>query len=104
MLRLKRVGRRNDPSYRIVVVDKRTGPKSGKYVDELGSYQPKPGAFSVDVEKARRWLSVGVKLSDTVHNMFVTKGIIDASKINAPLKKTVAEKEEVVSETSAKSS
>lgn len=82
MMRLQRVGRKNEPSYRVVVVDKRTGPKSNKNIDQLGFYNPKSGVVEIDGEKAKVWLSKGVQASPTVHNMLVAKKIIDAKKIN----------------------
>ncbi len=113
MMRLQRVGRKNEPSYRIVVVDKRTGPKSNKNIDQLGFYNPKLGQIEIDGEKAKHWLSKGVQASDTVHNMLVSKKVIDAKKINVLPKmknrkpepattETIAEtKEEVVLEAEA---
>ena len=82
MMRLQRVGRKNEPSYRVVVVDKRTGPKSNKNIDQVGFYNPKLGVIEIDAEKAKNWLSQGVQPSDTVHNMLVSKKIVDAKKIN----------------------
>ena len=82
MMRLQRVGRKNDPSYRILVVDKRTGPKSNKYVDHLGSYNPKLGQVIINKERAKDWLSKGVQASGTVHNMLVSQKVIDAKKKN----------------------
>ncbi len=82
MMRLQRVGRKNEPSYRVVVVDKRTGPKSNNNIDHIGFYNPKLGVIEIDGEKAKAWLSKGVQASDTVHNMLVSKKIIDAKKIN----------------------
>lgn len=81
-MRLQRVGRKNEPSYRVVVVDKRTGPKSNKNIDQVGFYNPKLGVIEIDAEKAKNWLSKGVQPSDTVHNMLVSKKIVDAKKIN----------------------
>ncbi len=90
MMRLQRVGRKNEPAYRVVVVDKRTGPKSNKHIDQLGFYNPKLGVVEIDGSKAKDWLSKGVKASDTVHNMLVSKKIIDAKKINVlPSKKPI---------------
>lgn len=94
MMRLKRVGRKNDPSYRIVVVDKRTGPKSSKHIAQVGVYNPKLGKAEVDAEQAKHWLSKGVQASGTVHNLLVTKKIIDAKKINVLPKKTPIKKAE----------
>lgn len=88
VMRLQRIGRRNDPSYRIVVTDKRTGPKSDKHVDRLGSYNPKLNHVQLDAERAKAWLTKGVQASDTVHNILVNQKVIDAKKVNALPKKT----------------
>ncbi len=93
MMRLQRVGRRNDPSFRIVVTDKRTGPKSNKNVAILGSYNPKLDQVQLDKEEAKRWLSHGVQPSDTVHNILVSEGVINAKKINVLPSKTPIVKE-----------
>jgi len=82
MMRLQRVGRKNDPSYRIVVTDKRTGVKSDKHVDRLGSYNPKTKNFIIDADKARDWISKGVQPSDTMHNLLISKEVITGKKIN----------------------
>lgn len=83
MMRLQRVGRRNDPSYRILVVDKKTGPKSKNHIDQVGSYSPKLGSIIIDKEKAKKWIDNGVQPSDTVYNMLVTQKVIEGKKRNA---------------------
>jgi len=88
MMRLQRVGRKNNPTYRIVVVDKRTSTKSNKSVDLLGSYEPKQGIITINKEKAKHWLAHGVQPSDTVHNMLVSQKVIDGKKRNALPKKS----------------
>lgn len=88
MMRLQRVGRKNDPSYRIVVTDKRTGPKSDKHIDRLGSYNPKMNHVQLDIAKAKEWLAKGVQPSDTVHNILVNQKVITAKKINVLPKKS----------------
>lgn len=88
MMRLQRVGRRNNPSYRVVVTDKRTGPKSNKHVALLGSYNTKLNHVQIDGEKAAAWLAKGVQPSPTVHNLLVTQGVIKAKKINVLPKKS----------------
>ena len=94
MMRLQRVGRKNDPSYRIVVVDKRTGPKSNKNIDILGSYNPKMNHIQLDADKAKDWLSKGVQPSDTVHNILVGQKLIDGKKINVlPRKSPIVDEE-----------
>lgn len=96
MMRLQRVGRKNDPSYRIVVTDKRTGPKSNKHVDLLGSYNPKMGTVTIDADKAKHWLAQGVQPSVTLHNMLVSKKIIEGKKMNALSRKSPIIDEEAV--------
>jgi small subunit ribosomal protein S16 len=88
MMRLKRTGRKNNPSYRIVVVDKRTSVKSNKTVDLIGSYDPKAGRITINAERAKHWLSHGVQPSGTVHNMLVSQKVIEGKKINVLSKKS----------------
>jgi small subunit ribosomal protein S16 len=66
-IRLKRAGAKNNPVFRIVVADGRS-PRDGKFIEEIGTYQPlKQGTnFTVDVERATYWISKGAKPSDTV--------------------------------------
>ena len=96
MMRLQRIGRRNDPSYRIVVTDKRTGPKSDKHVDRLGSYNPKMNHVQIDAAKAKEWLAKGVQPSDTVHNILVGQKVIEGKKINVLPKKSPIIDEEAI--------
>jgi len=94
MMRLQRVGRKNDPSYRIVVTDKRTGPKSNKHVAIIGSYNPKMSHIQLDVDAAKDWLSKGVQPSDTVHNILVKQKVINAKTINPlPRKSPIVDEE-----------
>jgi small subunit ribosomal protein S16 len=103
MMRLQRVGRKNNPAYRIVVVDKRTGPKSSKSVDMLGSYEPKKGTIIINKEKAKHWLSHGVQPSDTVYNMLVSQKVIEGKKRNAlPKKKPIIDEAKLKAEAEAK--
>lgn len=88
MMRLQRVGRRNDPSYRIVVTDKRTGPKSDKHVARLGSYNPKMDHVQLDKDEAKKWLGQGVQPSDTVYNILVGQGVVEGRKKNVLPKKS----------------
>ncbi len=96
MMRLQRVGRKNDPSYRIVVTDKRTGVKSDNHVDRIGSYNPKTKNFIIDADKARDWISKGVKPSDTMHNLLISKKVIEGKKINVLPKKSPIIDEEAI--------
>jgi len=96
MMRLQRVGRKNDPSFRIVVTDKRTGVKSDKHVDRLGSYNPKLNHIQLDAEKAKEWLAKGVQPSDTMHNLLVSQKVIEGKKINVLPKKSPIVDEEAI--------
>ena len=64
---MKRIGTKNTPVYRIVVADGRS-PRDGKFIEELGTYQPlKAGDnFTLDLDRAKYWLSKGAQPSDTV--------------------------------------
>lgn len=66
-IRLKRVGAKNSPVYRIVVADSRS-PRDGKFIEEIGTYQPiKEGTnFTVDLERAEHWIKNGAQPSETV--------------------------------------
>ncbi len=66
-IRLKRGGAKNAPAYRIVVTDSRS-PRDGRFIEELGNYDPKQAGvnYALDLERARYWLGVGAKPSETV--------------------------------------
>jgi small subunit ribosomal protein S16 len=77
---MKRVGAKNTPVFRIVVADARS-PRDGKFIEELGTYHPlnKGDNFSLDLERARYWLSKGAQPTETVAS-FIKK----AGKAAAP--------------------
>ena len=88
-IRLQRTGRTNDPSYRVVVTEHTNGPKAGKAVEQVGTYNPKTKARVLDGERIKYWISVGAKASGTMHNMLISAGIISGKKVNVLPKKTV---------------
>ncbi len=92
-IRLQRIGRKHDPSFRIVVTPKETGPKSNKNVEILGHYNPKTKNKFFDAEKIKHWISMGALPSDTVHNMLVAEKIIEGKKKNVLPKKNPIVKE-----------
>lgn len=103
MMRLNRVGRKNNPAYRIVVVDKRASTKSNKTIDLIGNYNPKLGQINIDGDKAKKWLADGVQASDTVHNMLVSQKIIEGKKRNAlPKKSPIIDEAKIKAEAEAK--
>ncbi|ADQ04322.1 ribosomal protein S16 [Caldicellulosiruptor owensensis OL] len=77
-IRLKRMGAKNNPFYRIVVADSRT-PRDGKTIDEIGYYNPlkNPAEIKVDVERAKKWLSNGAQPTDTVKILLKKAGVIE---------------------------
>lgn len=87
-MRLQRIGRKNQPSFRVVVTDSRNAAKRGKNIDLLGSYEPKSGAFKIDTAKAKEWIAKGVQVSDTMHNFLVTEKVIEGKKKNVLSKKS----------------
>ncbi len=93
-IRMQRTGRTNDPAYRIVVTEHTRGPKSGKFVERLGSYNPKTKTRILEDERVKYWLSVGAQASGTMHNMLVSAGIVSGKKVNVLPKRTVPKKEE----------
>ncbi|MBI4136000.1 MAG: 30S ribosomal protein S16 [Candidatus Vogelbacteria bacterium] len=82
MIRLQRVGRKHDPAFRLVVVDRRRSTKSGRFIEILGSYHPRRKTVSVKPERIKRWLALGAKASGTVHNLLVDQKVIEGKKVN----------------------
>ena len=94
IIRLQRRGRKNDPSFRVLVVDHHTGPKSGNYVEMVGSYDPRVDRVDLKSERIKYWMSQGAQVSNTVHNLLVSQKVIDAKKRNVLPKKTPPQKTE----------
>lgn len=93
-IRLTRVGKKKDASFRVIVVDSKRKVKAGNYLEMVGSYDPRVDTVSLKADRIKHWLAHGAQTSDTVHNLLVSNKIIDAKKINVLPKKTVAKKEE----------
>ena len=93
MIRFQRVGRKNDPAFRIVVTEKRSRPQSGG-IEILGSYHPKTKKTILKDERILYWISKGAHASDTVRHMLMKKGIVKGGgRMQGAAKKTeVAEK------------
>ena len=75
-IRLRRIGYKKHPIYRVVVADSRTA-RDGKVIDEIGSYDPnqEPSLFKVDEEAAKKWLESGAQPTETVEKLFKKAGI-----------------------------
>ena len=99
IIRLQRVGRKNDPSFRVVLTDSKNSTKSGKYLEVLGSYYPRKGKAQLEKERIIHWISMGAKTSDTMQNLLISHKISTGKKIDVTLKpkvKTAVPKENKV--------
>ena len=76
IIRLKRMGQKKAPFYRIVVADARA-PRDGKFIEEIGTYDPNqnPSVFKVDEEAAKKWLNNGAQPTEVVGKIFKAAGI-----------------------------
>lgn len=91
-IRLQRVGRKHEPTFRLVLSDSKNSPKSGKTLETLGAYDSRRGEKSeFKNDRIKHWISKGAQLSGTVHNLLVSKKVIEGKKINVlPKKKPIA--------------
>lgn len=76
-IRLRRMGAKKDPFYRIVVADSRY-PRDGRFIEELGYYDPtvEPSVVKVDAEKVQKWIASGAQPTDTVKKLFDKNSIL----------------------------
>lgn len=76
-IRLKRVGAKKAPKYRVVVADERM-PRDGRFIEEIGYYDPmtEPANINIDAEKAKKWLANGAQPTDTVRALLKKSEII----------------------------
>lgn len=102
-IRLQRIGKKNQPSYRVVLVEHTFRPQ-GKYIEDLGSYNPKSKQKQFNKERILYWISKGAQVSPTMHNFLVDEKIIDKAKVKAwkPKKRAEAKSAEVPTGVGAK--
>jgi small subunit ribosomal protein S16 len=81
-IRLQRVGRKHEPTFRVVLTDSKNGTKSGRFHEVLGSYDPRKKTEAFEGEKIKEWMKKGAQLSDTLKNLLITHKIIDGKKVN----------------------
>lgn len=76
-IRLKRIGAKKNPYYRVVIADSRS-PRDGKFIEEIGTYDPmqEPALVKIDAEKANTWLKNGAQPTETVKSLLVKSGVI----------------------------
>ena len=77
-MRLKRMGAKKAPFYRVVVADSRS-PRDGRFIDEIGYFNPltNPAEIQLDAEKAKKWISNGAQPTETVKALLKKSGIVD---------------------------
>ncbi len=77
-MRLRRMGAKKAPFYRVVVADSRY-PRDGRFIEEIGYYNPQtePAEVKIDADKAKDWLAKGAQPTETVRNLLKKSGIVD---------------------------
>jgi small subunit ribosomal protein S16 len=95
-IRLQRIGRKNDPSFRAVLTDSKNSTKSGRFLEILGTYNPKAGEKVLNADRIKYWMSKGAQTSDTMHNFLVHDKVISGKKKNVlPKKKPTVKRKEL---------
>ena len=77
-MRLRRMGAKKAPFYRVIVADSRS-PRDGRFIDEIGYYNPltNPAEIKIDAEKAKKWIDNGAQPTETVKSLLKKSGIVD---------------------------
>lgn len=96
MIRFQRIGRTNDPAFRIVVIEKERAAKAGNIVELLGTYNPRSKALTLNEEHVKEWIKKGAQPTGSIHNLLINKKIIEGKKINVLGKKTPQKTEEQI--------
>jgi len=86
-IRFFRVGKKNQPSFKIVVTDKRNPTRGGRFVEEVGFWNPITKHKVLRKERVKYWLDVGAKPSNSVYNLLISEKIIEGNKIKVHKKK-----------------
>jgi len=101
MIRFQRIGRTNDPAFRIVVLEKERAAKAGNIVELLGTYNPRSKALTLNEAHVKEWIAKGAQPTGSIHNLLINKGIIEGTKINVLPKKTPQKNEAKIAEEAA---
>ena len=92
-IRLQRRGRKNDPSFRVILVEKKRAAKTGIVNEILGNYDARTSKIALEGERIKYWISKGVIVSDTVHNLLISNKVIEGEKRNVLPRKSPPKKE-----------
>lgn len=103
-IRLQRVGRKHEPTFRLVLTDSKNSTKSGKFEELLGSYDPRKNIDAFKSDRIKHWLSQGVSLTGSVNNLLIKHGIIRGKKTHVGSDFVVKAEEPVVEESAGSSS
>ena len=93
-IRLARVGKKKQPTYRVVVADARA-PRDGAYVEIIGHYNPRtePNTFVIDADKVKDWMSKGAQPTERVEKLLASEGLVPARDWGAPSREAAARRE-----------
>jgi small subunit ribosomal protein S16 len=80
MIRFQRIGRKNDASFRMAVLEKTAGPKAGKYVDLVGTYNPKTKQITYKADRIKDWITKGAQVSPSLKNLLIKNGVLTGEK------------------------
>ena len=75
-MRLRRLGAKKAPTYRVIVADSRS-PRDGRFIEEIGYFNPRSDELKIDAEKAKKWISNGAQPTDTVKVLLKKSNIVD---------------------------
>jgi len=92
VIRFFRIGKKNQPSFKIVVTEKSSPPRGGRFVEEVGFWNPLTKQKILKAERIKYWLSMGAKPSASVYNLLVKENLLDGKKV--PVHKKGKNKEE----------
>jgi small subunit ribosomal protein S16 len=96
MIRFQRIGRTNDPAFRIAVLEKERAAKAGNIVELLGTYNPRSKALTLNEEHVKAWLAKGAQPTDSIRNLLINKGVIEGKKVNVLPRKSPQKNEAAI--------
>lgn len=96
MIRFQRIGRTNDPAFRIAVLEKQRAAQAGNILELLGTYNPKSKALTLNEEQVKHWLSMGAQPTDSIRNLLISKKVIEGKKVNVLPRKSPVKSEAVI--------
>jgi len=89
MIRFQRIGRKNDAAFRMAVLEKTAGPKAGKYVDLVGTYNPKTKQITYKADRIKDWIGKGAQVSPSLKNLLIKNGVLEGEKTAVISKKNL---------------